>query len=110
MKPRPQCAKCPWRVSTDPREIPNGYCEAKHRALASTIARPGEPDFTSALHVFACHESPVGREQACVGWLVNQLGTGNNIALRIAVRAGRIDANVRTIGRQHATLEETLPR
>lgn len=22
-----QCAKCPWRKSTNPRLIPNGYCE-----------------------------------------------------------------------------------
>lgn len=24
-KPRKQCEKCPWKVSTDPRKIPNGY-------------------------------------------------------------------------------------
>ena len=36
-----QCEKCPWKVSTDPHDIPNGYSEALHRGLASTIAEPG---------------------------------------------------------------------
>lgn len=42
LKRTAQCAKCPWRVDVDPHDIPNGYCEVKHRALESTIARPGE--------------------------------------------------------------------
>lgn len=37
-RPRRQCAKCPWKKSTDPRTIPNGYSETKHAALAGTIA------------------------------------------------------------------------
>lgn len=36
-----QCAKCPWRVTTNPFEIPHGYDLEKHRALACTIAQPG---------------------------------------------------------------------
>lgn len=36
-----QCGKCPWKVSTDPHDIPHGYCEKKHANLASTIAEPG---------------------------------------------------------------------
>lgn len=102
---RRQCAKCPWKKSTDPHEIPNGYCEVKHANLASTIATPGELSL-GALRIFACHETA---DTPCVGWLVNQLGEGNNIALRMAVIAGRIDANVRTVGPQHARFEDTLP-
>lgn len=31
---RTQCAKCPWKVTTDPFDIPDGYCPTKHAALA----------------------------------------------------------------------------
>ena len=37
--------ECPWRVGVDPHEIPNGYSDAKHRALESTISRLPPPDF-----------------------------------------------------------------
>jgi hypothetical protein len=106
---RRQCPKCPWKKGARPREIPNGYCEAKHRRLARTIASPGRLDLGAALRVMACHESHVGRERVCVGWLVNQLGPGNNIALRLAVMSGRIDADVETVGPQHERFEDTLP-
>lgn len=113
---RRQCAKCPWKKSTDPHAIPDGYCEAKHLALADTIA-PQNPmpeqiaaSLMGPLKIFACHDSKPGRELACVGWLVNQLGPGNNIPLRIAVRSGRVSARVRTVGPQHERFEDTLPR
>jgi hypothetical protein len=107
-----QCKKCPWKVSTDPREIPGGYCEAKHRELDSTVARPGDISGIRGpvLRVMACHESPVGRELPCVGWLAHQLGVGNNIPLRLAVLSGRISADVETVGPQHDSLEATLPK
>lgn len=107
-KPRKQCKKCPWKIDTNPYDIPGRYCESKHRALATTIAPPGEfrPDF---LRVMACHETPLDKEQPCVGWLTNQLGHGNNLALRMAVLAGRIDGNVKSSGPQHERFEDTLP-
>lgn len=107
-KPRRQCAKCPWRVDVDPHDIPNGYCETKHAALKETIAIP-ELFQVGPVRTMACHETKVGKETTCVGWLVNQLGPGNNIGLRLAVMSGRIDANVRTVGEQHARFEDTLP-
>jgi hypothetical protein len=105
-RPRKQCKKCPWRVGVDAREIPDGYCRAKHEALVDTIATPGE---LGPLVAMACHEAPIGAEIPCVGWLINQLGDGNNIALRIAVARGQIDANVEAIGPQHEHFEDTLP-
>lgn len=107
-KPRKQCKKCPWKVGVDPHDIPDGYCEVQHRGLADTIAEPGafRPD---ALRVMACHETPNGSERPCVGWLVHQLGPGNNIALRMAVVTGRIDGDVQTVGPQHERFEDTLP-
>lgn len=57
----------------------------------------------------ACHETKLGGELPCVGWLVHQLGPGNNIGLRLAVIHGRVDGNVQTVGPQHETFEDTLP-
>jgi len=112
MAKRKQCKKCPWRKDVDPNDIPNGYCSTKHANLKSTIA---EGDVMSqiannrGLRIMACHESPIGKEKPCVGWLANQLGDGNNIPLRIAASSGRIDCNFDLVGEQHATLEDTLP-
>ena len=108
-KERVQCRKCPWKVSTDPRQIPGGYCERKHAKLTSTIAEPGEIRL-GPVRIMACHQTERGAELPCVGWLANQLGEGNNLSLRLAVMNGRVDANVRTVGPQHARLEDTLPQ
>lgn len=107
-KPRKQCKKCPWKTSTNPHDIPNGYCERKHAALSATIAEPGSLR-PNGLRMMACHETPRGKEVACVGWLMNQLGPGNNLALRMAVMTGKIDDNVETVGPQHERFEDTLP-
>lgn len=108
-KPRKQCAKCPWRVDVDPHEIPNGYCEVKHANLKDTIARPGELRHGDTLRMMACHESKPGKERACIGWLANQLGSGNNIGLRMAAMSGRVNTNFELIGEQHERFEDTLP-
>lgn len=109
---RRQCAKCPWRKGVDPFDIPGGYCPIKHAALRKTIASPGDLGDVAGgtLHLMACHESKPCKEIPCVGWLVHQLGPGNNILLRLQVSSGRIDANVKTVGPQHASLEDTLPK
>lgn len=107
LKRTAQCGKCPWRKDVDPREIPNGYCETKHRALASTIAKPGAlPDLSAPLAAMACHET---ENAHCLGWLMNQLGPGNNILLRLAVRSCENIDKVRLVGEQHETFEDTLP-
>lgn len=101
-----QCAKCPWKVTTDPYEIPNGYNEAAHRALSGTIAT--HLQIGGVIRVMACHESPVGKEMECIGWLVNQMGPGNNIALRILMQNYDL-SRVELVGKQHHTFEDTLP-
>ena len=107
---RKQCAKCPWKVGTDPNEIPNGYCVTKHAKLSRTIAEEGIiPLPGTPLRIMTCHETNDRRELPCVGWLDHQLGRGNNIALRMAVRNGRISANIETVGQQHVRFEDTLP-
>lgn len=102
-----QCSACPWRKDVDPNDIPNGYTEERHRALESTIAREGDLSgvFSGELRIMACHEL---HDAHCIGWMVNQLGPGNNIGLRIHIRNCSNANLIRTIGEQHKTFEETL--
>ena len=109
MKTRRQCVKCPWRVDVDPNDIPNGYCETKHRALSETVAEPGSFR-PGGLRIMACHETGVGSELPCVGWLHSQLGEGNNLGLRLLAITGRINADYELVGDQHETLVDTFPR
>lgn len=104
LKRTAQCEKCPWRVDTDPHQIPNGYCEAKHRDLVGTIAESCS-DFTIR-PAMACHETG---DAHCVGWLANQLGPGNNIPLRLKMLSCANSGKIRLKGKQHQTFEDTLP-
>lgn len=107
LKRTAQCAKCPWRAATDPRDIPNGYDEEKHYALSATIAKPGYiSGIFEPMHIMVCHETGAAH---CVGWLVNQLGPGNNIPLRISMTGCSNAKSIRLRGKQHATFEDTLP-
>lgn len=99
-----QCELCPWRVDVDPFDIPNGYDPERHAALKATIADPGSLQDTG--RVFACHELD---EAHCIGWLVNQLGQGNNIPLRIRMMSCENAKKIRLRGEQHETFEDTLP-
>jgi hypothetical protein len=113
---RRQCKKCPWRKDANPREIPNGYCEERHRALGGTIA--GGPNSNEAvayleterIRLMACHESVVGHEQPCVGWLAHELGPGNNLALRLRAMDPNFDGDLVLVGEQHERFEDTLPK
>lgn len=107
---RKQCAKCPWKVSTNAHDIPGEYSVDKHCKLDKTIATDASPFMPDKLHIMACHETPEGNEKACVGWLVNQLGPGNNLALRMHVAFGKLDADVKTVGPQHERFEDTIPK
>lgn len=105
LKRTKQCQKCPWLVDTDPHEIPNGYCEAKHRALESTIAKPGD-GLSGPGAAMACHETDNAH---CIGWLVNQIGPGNNIALRLMMPSCENASKIQLLGAQHETFADTLP-
>lgn len=102
-----QCAKCPWKVATNPHDIPNGYSVELHKALAATIAEPGSLVDTGRM--MACHEHAASEEVHCVGWLMNQLGPGNNIGLRIRMMSCENAHALRVDGPQHETFEDTLP-
>jgi hypothetical protein len=106
LKRTTQCAKCPWRKDVDPYDIPNGYDVEKHRALKSTIVSGLASLASGTMRVMACHES---HDAHCVGWLMNQLGPGNNIGLRMMMRDCSNAGKVRLIGEQHERFEDTLP-
>jgi hypothetical protein len=107
-----QCGKCPWKVSVDPNDIPDGYCEIKHKNLSNTISdgkyRP--EDFNKPMNVMACHHSDGDDQMYCIGWLNNQLGVGNNIRLRLSMMHCENIAQIKTYGEQHKTFEDTLPK
>ena len=109
LKRTAQCAKCPWRKDVNPHDIPNGYCEVKHQGLVSTIAKGDamEQMMRRENHIMACHET---HDAHCIGWLMHQLGPGNNIMLRMSVRNCTNIGKVRLRGEQHDTFEDTLPK
>ena len=109
LKRTTQCSKCPWKIDTNPYEIPDGYCEIKHKDLQDTIAK--DLSFGGPLRVMACHHSKDTGENAehCVGWLNNQLGRGNNIGLRISMMRCENIKDLKVVGKQHERFEDTLP-
>jgi hypothetical protein len=95
----------------NPHDIPNGYSEDKHRALESTIAKPDVAGMIASItscemRVMACHET---HDAHCVGWLANQIGPGNNIGLRIRMRDCENVREIKLVGEQHESFEQTLP-
>ena len=50
----------------------------------------------------ACHDAH------CIGWLVNQVGPGNNIALRIRMMNCENAKEIKLRGGQHQRFEDTL--
>jgi len=100
-----QCSKCPWKVKTDPSTIPDGYSVELHKSLACTIAKEGDFSPTKAM---ACHHSKPGAEEYCIGWLHNQLGPGNNIALRMKMMKCSNLADMKIYGKQHRRFKDTI--
>jgi len=39
LKRTKQCGKCPWKVSTNPHDIPNGYSLEKHKKFIDTLPK-----------------------------------------------------------------------
>lgn len=109
LKRTQQCKLCPWKVTTNPREIPRGYDPEKHRKLAGTIAQGSAVEQMSSnapVRAMACHEE---HDVYCIGWLMHQLGPGNNLRLRLLMRNCTNLDEVQLDGEQHETFEDTLP-
>ena len=108
-KIRKQCKTCPWKVDADTANIPN-YEVGLHQKLDATIAEPGSlRGLRGPQRAMACHYSTEGAEAPCVGWLANQLGPGNNIALRLRALTDPSLANFELDGPQRERFEDTLP-
>ena len=105
-KRKKQCKACPWRKDAKLEDIPD-YNRSQHHGLEACSKT--DCALTRTLRVMACHETTGQGEQACVGWVLNQLGPGNNITLRMRVATGRLDVSeFETFGPQYETFEETL--
>lgn len=102
-----QCAKCPWKVSTNPFDIPDGYDVEKHKGLSCTI-KSGLQSLGQT-NAMACHHSTCDDQMYCIGWLNNQLGPGNNIGLRIKFMSCENGRDIKVFGKQHERFEDTLP-
>lgn len=74
-----QCNECPWRTDVDVGRFP----PERYAALTNSCRQGWPPG-----PIFACHKTPEGKEQACVGYLLRN-GT-NNIAVRMAASQGRL--------------------
>lgn len=48
--------------------------------------------------------------ELCVGWLHNQLGTGNNLYLRVIMKDCENINDLQVIGEQHETFNDTIPK
>lgn len=105
-----QCLKCPWKKSTNPYNIPDGYSKEKHENLKNTIANPHEIKLSGELRAMACHESDNHNPHHCVGWLYNQINEGNNILLRIQMMHYDNAKDISVFGDQHEKFEDTLPK
>lgn len=77
-----------------------------HENLKSCIAEPGD---ICATAVMACHADGGKNNIPCVGWLVNQLGPGNNIRLRMKLFNDPKAAKLQVVGPQHPNFESTIP-
>lgn len=103
-----QCAKCPWKCSTNPHDIPDGYSVNKHEKLSCTIQSGLQSIGQST--AMACHHSNGDDQMYCIGWLNNQLGVGNNIGLRLRFMHCENGNKIKVVGKQHQRFEDTLPK
>jgi hypothetical protein len=70
------CAACPWR-----KDVPVGkFPPERFIRLQNTVQQGFNP-------VFACHQSPEGKEAVCAGYLL--VDGDQNFAVRIAAIEGR---------------------
>ena len=109
LKRTKQCNKCPFKTTTNPFDIPNGYSVENHLALQETIAdKDGNLSKVGAptINVMSCHDN---QDSHCIGWLYNQLGRGNNIPMRINMMSCTNVRQIKIYGPQHSKFEDTLP-
>ena len=104
-----QCKTCPWKLSTTVVDIPH-YDRTRHENLIDTIAdETGNlSGINSPIKIMACHHSIDGKEYECIGWLYNQLGSGNHIPLRMEMMLCSNANKIEVDGEQKDTFDETF--
>ncbi len=108
---RKPCSSCPWRVDQDASAIPNFNLDLAE-SLASTCPdeRGYSPDFGSPQ--FACHQSRMGSEVVCAGWLATNGGA--HVQVRMQVIAGQIPVEALSPGEDwpplHAEFAEVIEK
>lgn len=104
--PARPCPSCPWRVDQDARDIPNfDLSLAEALAPTSPDACGMGPDFGASM--FACHQSKMGREIPCAGWLA-KVGH-RHPGVRLSVRMGRIQPEALRPGPDWPDLHDNYP-
>lgn len=97
-----QCKKCPWKTSTNPRDIPDNYCEETHRLGSSTIISE-----SGNFLKLSCHHTKGNEEMYCIGWLHNQITKGENSELRsLMINCENIE-KIKVRGEQYENIEDT---
>ncbi|MBS0426069.1 MAG: hypothetical protein JSR41_02135 [Proteobacteria bacterium] len=87
--PHQPCPSCPWRMDQDAQDIPHFSLALAERLAATCPDHRGRgPDFGAPM--FACHQSKVGAEVHCAGWLAS-VGHAHP-AVRLGIVSGRLDA------------------
>jgi hypothetical protein len=99
-----QCENCPWKKSTDISTIPN-YNKEMHKNLSNTIAI--DLSIKNNVRVMSCHKHEAAH---CIGWLVNQIGAGNNIGMRLQLMKCKNAKDIEVYGEQYQTFRETIER
>ena len=107
LKQTQQCKTCPWKKSATVADIPN-YSRSQHEKLITTISSGDISEIGQPMNKMACHQSTQGNEIECIGWLYHQLGSGNNIALRMMMRNCENARDIQVDGEQKETFEETF--
>lgn len=76
---RVPCLTCPWRIGQHADEIPGYDHDLAEDLVGSTSHDLGAP-------IFACHQSKVGAEIICTGWLWAH--GWDSIAIRLQLARG----------------------
>lgn len=103
-----QCKNCPWKLSVNPADIPNGFDYDSHKRILENAPKEGQI-YVEKLHIMSCHNSNDNDEMFCIGWLKNQLGSGNNIPLRIKMMNYSNVSKIKTFGKQKADFKLVKP-
>ncbi len=85
-----------------------------HEGLQDTIAPSNTLEQlnkfaqSKTVKIMACHDSSETELYHCIGWVHNQLGSGNNVALRMSFRDCQNVNEIEVEGEQHSRFEDTF--